>query len=116
MGKALADPRGRALGAVIWEILKKNLCRRPLLSKSWIRPWKVMFSQAPVCSQAGWCVQGGCPDWVSRGLVVMCLGGGRSPRWGWGVWGLLSYPRPPTYGQPAVGTHPTGMHSCYQLC
>ena len=22
----------------------------------------------------------------------------------------------PPYGKPAVGTHPTGMHSCYDVC
>ena len=32
---------------------------------------------------------------------------------GGGVW--HNSPTPMSYGQPAVGTHPTGMHSCLKL-
>ena len=79
-----------------------------------------MFSQASVCSQG--CVSGVPSGGVSRGVV--CPGGmwcvqvpGGVSR-GWCVGGgvsrnVCSDPPSPRYGQPAVGTHPTGMNSCF---
>ena len=54
-----------------------------------------------------------------QAFVILCTPGGRLPLEN-GLGGLPlevvcmegADPPPPRYGQPAVGAHPTGMHSC----
>ena len=68
---------------------------------------KVMFSQASVILSTGWghvwqggvCVAGG------HAWQEACVAGG----------GLRATADTTGYGQWAGGTHPTGMHSCYNL-
>ena len=78
-----------------------------------------MFSRTSVCPH-GVC-PGGCVRWVCPGGVsesVWCAGGGGSPIFHRGeVSHLNARPHPPphthTHKQETVGTHLTGMHSCY---
>ena len=67
---------------------------------------KVIFSQACVCPQ------GGCSRFCSNfsgGALDFAL-----IFWGGGSSKFLGEGSPPEYGQRSAGTHPTGMHSCYQ--
>ena len=45
------------------------------------------------------------------GRGILSLEGGGLSGVGWGV--CVEGQTPPRYGQPVVGTYPTGMHSCY---
>ena len=88
----------------------------------------VMFSQASVCLQGGVCLLGDLP---TEGVCIKAdpqpggrepgntvnaqvvhLGGGGGLHW---KGGETPAPAPPRYGQVAVGTHPTGMHSCLNM-
>ena len=79
-----------------------------------------VWSQGGVWS--GGCVVWGCVVWGVFGLGVSGLGGGLFLFDFFLIlifFGYLQPHRPPSlnqtqaYGQRATGTHPTGMHSCY---
>ena len=100
---------------VLDHICLRSTCLLPTAYVVW---GKVMFSQACVCSQEGevWSEGGRVGAWSGKGVCVWsegarCLvGGGGDGQRGYGD---TPSPDTPRYGQPAVGTHPTGMHSCF---
>ena len=61
----------------------------------------------------GGCLFGGVPPNFRGGVPPKFFGG---VSFFWGFLQIFGGGSPPEYGQRSAGTHPTGMHSCMDMC